>query len=162
MNKVEELQQKIYKEALEWVGTPWIHHQHQKGLGCDCIGLVIGVGNAVADLNFSWTQPQALKFRGYSRLPDPKQMKEGLNLWLVYVGRTFDKAQVGDILWVRINKEPQHLAILGPKMSIVHGDMLPKPKFPNGKVVNRRIRDEERQKLIGVFRYPKVAELMEE
>lgn len=34
-------------EALTWVGTPYRHQGHRKGLGCDCIGLVRGVWQAL-------------------------------------------------------------------------------------------------------------------
>lgn len=31
------------REALEWVGTPYVHGASAKGLGCDCLGLIRGV-----------------------------------------------------------------------------------------------------------------------
>lgn len=34
-------------EALSWVGTPYRHQGDRKGLGCDCIGLVRGVWQAL-------------------------------------------------------------------------------------------------------------------
>lgn len=37
----------IIKEALEWLGTPYKHESRLKGVGCDCIGLVIGVWEKV-------------------------------------------------------------------------------------------------------------------
>ena len=33
----------IVKEALEWVGTPFVHGASVKGSGCDCLGLIKGV-----------------------------------------------------------------------------------------------------------------------
>ncbi len=30
-------------EAVSWVGTPYVHRQSVRGVGCDCIGLVRGV-----------------------------------------------------------------------------------------------------------------------
>lgn len=34
-------------EALSWLGTPYRHQGRRKGVGCDCIGLVLGVWTAV-------------------------------------------------------------------------------------------------------------------
>ena len=31
------------REALSWVGTPYVHAASAKGLGCDCLGLIRGV-----------------------------------------------------------------------------------------------------------------------
>ncbi len=33
----------ITTEALTWVGTPYRHQGRRKGVGCDCLGLLIGV-----------------------------------------------------------------------------------------------------------------------
>ncbi|KQZ12964.1 peptidase P60 [Mesorhizobium sp. Root554] len=37
----------VEAEALSWVGTPYRHQGDRKGLGCDCIGLVRGVWQAI-------------------------------------------------------------------------------------------------------------------
>ena len=37
----------ILAEALSWVGTPYRHQGSRKGVGCDCLGLVLGVWRAV-------------------------------------------------------------------------------------------------------------------
>jgi NlpC/P60 family putative phage cell wall peptidase len=33
----------VIDEALTWLGTPYRHQGRRKGVGCDCIGLVLGV-----------------------------------------------------------------------------------------------------------------------
>lgn len=37
----------IVDEALSWLGTPYRHQGRRKGVGCDCIGLVLGVWRKV-------------------------------------------------------------------------------------------------------------------
>jgi NlpC/P60 family putative phage cell wall peptidase len=37
----------VVEEALAWLGTPYRHQGRLKGVGCDCIGLVLGVWRAV-------------------------------------------------------------------------------------------------------------------
>lgn len=34
-------------EALSWLGTPYRHQGRNKGVGCDCVGLLLGVWRAV-------------------------------------------------------------------------------------------------------------------
>ncbi len=36
----------VVEEALSWLGTPYRHQGSCKGIGCDCVGLVIGVWRA--------------------------------------------------------------------------------------------------------------------
>lgn len=35
--------EKIVRAAREWIGTPFHHRACVKGIGCDCLGLVLGV-----------------------------------------------------------------------------------------------------------------------
>ena len=156
----KQLRLKIYKEALEWVNTPWIHHQSVKGIGCDCIGLLIGVGNNAADLKFNWKDPKNYVFKGYSRLPEPPKMKAGMKANLDWIGVNYKDADIGDILWCRVDKQPHHVAILGPNGLIVHADAIPKAGAEGGKVVERVLRRDEMSKIIGVFRYKSVSRLM--
>jgi NlpC/P60 family putative phage cell wall peptidase len=37
----------VVAEALSWVGTPYRHQGRKKGVGCDCLGLVLGVWRAI-------------------------------------------------------------------------------------------------------------------
>jgi NlpC/P60 family putative phage cell wall peptidase len=37
----------VVAEALTWVGTPYRHQGSRKGIGCDCLGLIRGVWEAV-------------------------------------------------------------------------------------------------------------------
>lgn len=36
--------EKVIAAAESWIGTPYVQQGRLKGVGCDCIGLVIGVG----------------------------------------------------------------------------------------------------------------------
>jgi NlpC/P60 family putative phage cell wall peptidase len=37
----------VVGEALSWVGTPYRHQGSRKGVGCDCLGLLLGVWRAI-------------------------------------------------------------------------------------------------------------------
>jgi NlpC/P60 family putative phage cell wall peptidase len=35
--------QDIVVAARAWVGTPYVHQARQRGIGCDCLGLILGL-----------------------------------------------------------------------------------------------------------------------
>jgi NlpC/P60 family putative phage cell wall peptidase len=37
----------VVSEALSWVATPYRHQGSRKGVGCDCLGLLLGVWRAL-------------------------------------------------------------------------------------------------------------------
>lgn len=37
------MRERIVAEARSWIGTPYRHQASLKGVGCDCLGLVLGV-----------------------------------------------------------------------------------------------------------------------
>ena len=39
--------ERVLTEARSWMGTPWHHQARLKGVGVDCIGLVVGVCSAL-------------------------------------------------------------------------------------------------------------------
>ncbi len=41
------LRQQVIAETLRWVGTPYRHQASRRGVGCDCLGLVLGVWRQV-------------------------------------------------------------------------------------------------------------------
>ena len=43
----ESVADAVVGEALTWLGTPYRHQGLRKGVGCDCIGLVLGIWRAV-------------------------------------------------------------------------------------------------------------------
>lgn len=70
-------------EARAWLGTPFQHQGCLKGVACDCIGLVKGVGLALGLVDYDPASPQAQAFASYSMMPDSKRMRQGLAMWLL-------------------------------------------------------------------------------
>ena len=33
----------IVQSARNWIGTPYLHQASLKGVGCDCLGLIVGI-----------------------------------------------------------------------------------------------------------------------
>lgn len=96
----------VVAEAYEWVGTRFHDQASLKGHGCDCKGFVWGVARELG-------RPEAQSFHAnitdYDlRKPiDWKLLKAGM-------GEVFDRVEEpepGDVLLLRINNKPGHLAI---------------------------------------------------
>ena len=88
----------IIEAARKYLDIPY-RHQGRCVAGMDCIGLVIAVGR---DLGCTLDDIYA-----YEKIPDPQTLYEGLDANFTRVLRY----QPGDILVLRINREPQHIAI---------------------------------------------------
>lgn len=95
----------VVAEARRWVGTPYRHQASVLGVGCDCIGLVRGVAEALGIMPVDdWTAIGA-----YSRVPNPSRMGAQMQRWL----RSVKQPQQGDIAWIEWREGmPMHLAIL--------------------------------------------------
>lgn len=106
----------VIREAREWVGTPFHHQAASKGVGCDCAGLVRGVGQALGLM-----PPLPPELLRYGRLPQPERMREVL-------ARFMDPVEgpplPGDVLFMGwVGGRPMHLGILTPLhgRGILHG-----------------------------------------
>ncbi len=102
---------KIIKTAREWIGTPYHHQGRVKGVGCDCIGLIIGVAHELGLSSYN--------INGYSPYPDGTKLLQLFRSECLEV----DNYEPGDILIFRIKKSPQHCGILAVndwKLTIIH------------------------------------------
>lgn len=112
-------------EASTWVGTPYHHLQHAKGLGADCIGLIIGIAKAVGILASHW-QPWT-----YSAEWHVHNSEELLRGGVLQYGCTpVAVPQHGDILLFRFAHAAAHSAILMPGNTMIHA------------VLNKQVRQE--------------------
>lgn len=100
----------IVAEARSWIGTPHVWQQSQKGLGCDCKGLVVGVAR---ELKLPQAQSIYARMMDYHRV-DCELLREGM-------AELFDPGEMlpGDVLVLKMANRPQHLAILGEN-EIIH------------------------------------------
>lgn len=102
----------IVAEARSWLGTPFMHQGRLKGVAVDCAGLVIGVarelGLPIVDVG------------GYGRIPQRAQLEAELAAQMDPVA--LRELGAGDVILLRIEREPQHLAIVSElePLSAVH------------------------------------------
>lgn len=135
----------IVAEARRWVGTPWRHQASVKGVGCDCAGLVRGVALNLGLADLDEAHPEAERFLNYSRNPQPRKMLGALNHFMHRVRP--DAMQAGDVLLMRFDRDPQHLAILTDAGTIVHA------ASAYGAVAEHRLSSDWRARVTGVWRF---------
>lgn len=107
----------VLNEAVSWIGTPYRHQSSKRGIGSDCLGLIIGVWQALYDTAPSipddyapdWTigssdDPLFDAACKYCRIID------------------FQHAVAGDLLTFKWSADlpSRHLAILADKTTIIH------------------------------------------
>ena len=105
----------VAREALEWIGTPFVWGQAQKGVGCDCKGLIQGIAR---ELGFPESESFYATFKPYrpDRAVPVALLREGL-------AAVFDEASdisPGDVLLLRFRGLPQHLAVATSDGKVVH------------------------------------------
>jgi cell wall-associated NlpC family hydrolase len=135
--------------ARSWINTPFLHHHHLKGYGCDCIGLV---AESFREAGFSRSAEFA--YPEYGRSPRPGVMAGYLNQFLVPVS----EPAVGDVAWMKWKTRPMHLALIGNYLhredrepfSIIHA------VIEANKVVETRFDEFWRARAVKFFRAPEL------
>lgn len=121
----------VIQAARECLGTPFRHQGRKPGIGLDCVGLVRWPAVVLGLV------PPTADYLTYARSPDPYVMREQLTKYAREIPP--NEARPGDILWLRIYRDPTHLAILtfdhtiihavsdGPRCVVEHGFRAPWP-----------------------------------
>lgn len=140
----------VAAEARRWIGTPFHHQGHLRGVGCDCAGLVGGVAIALGLLPADFWQRAALPWAGYARQPHDGHLARACAAFMIPV----PVPNIGDVLCIRFAEEPQHLAILvdHPQgFGIIHALQ------SSLRVVEHRFADVWRARVVQAWRLPGVA-----
>lgn len=140
----------VIKEARTWVNTPYQHQAMVKGVGVDCVGLIVGVGLQTGALRL--TEHEMKEYSGYGRLPNPRNMEKAMKRHLVELA-LFEMKE-GDIAWLQWRQGlPMHLALVGThkgNMTLLHalGDV--------GKVVEHTLTPQWDGRIVSFWRYPEL------
>ena len=134
----------VVGEALSWLGTPYRHQGFRKGVGCDCIGLVLGVWRAVYGVEPELPGPYA---------PDWAEAG-GEERFLTAVRRHFpekpaDERAAGDLLLFRWRPHlpAKHAGILVGQERFVHA-------YEGMAVSLSALAPQWRKRIAGVFAFP--------
>lgn len=128
----------ITAAARRYLGVRYVH-QGRATVGLDCAGLVVRVAR---DLGIP-----AQDMAGYGRLPVGDALRQTLDAQAVPVAHYRE----GDILLIRFQLEPQHLAIVTDS-GMIHSYAAAR------KVVEHRIDSHWASRIVAAYSFPGVAE----
>lgn len=140
----------VVTEARTWLGTPFHHQARLKGVGVDCVGLVIGVARSLGLVAPDFdVQP-------YARLPDGHSLMAlaTQHLQRLDVPAKAPTLQAGDVVVVSFDADPQHFGVLGDYrhggLSLIHAHSI------SGRVIETRLMFSPTMKFVAAFALPGV------
>lgn len=141
----------IVAEARAWLGTPWQHQARSNGVAVDCAGLVIGVSRVLGLVS------AGMDVTHYPRMPDGRSLIAHCDEWMRRIPAA--AAQPGDVLVMRFDVHPQHLAIVADYphggLAIVHA--LDSRDRKRARVVEHRLTPALRAKIVAAYALPGIA-----
>lgn len=143
----------IVAAARGWLGTRFHHQGRLKknaahNGGVDCLGLLVGVAHELDLRQADDTPIAALDRTDYGHYPNPNHLREQLDNTLNPI--PIPGISPGDILLLRIDTLPQHLAIasdLPLGLGIIHA------YAPARSVVEHLIDESWRQRIAAAYRF---------
>lgn len=136
----------VVQAARAWLGTPFHHQARLKGVGVDCVGLVIGVARELGLVAPDFDVDT------YPRVPDGSSLMHLVNLHMTPLDV---EMAPGHVVVVRFDRDPQHLGILGDYrhggLSIIHAAAEP------GRVIETRLMFSQSMQFVQAFALPGVA-----
>jgi cell wall-associated NlpC family hydrolase len=137
--------QAVVAAARKWIDTPFHHQARLKGVGVDCVGLVIGVARELGLVSAGFDVD------AYPRVPDGRSLMHLTDLHMTRLAGK-DAMQPGDVVVVSFDKDPQHLGILADYrhggLSIVHA------AGQTGRVIETRLMFSHSMKFVAAYSLP--------
>jgi len=130
----------IVAAARAWLKTPFHHQGRLQGIGCDCVGLVVGVAESLGVP----VQDQA----GYSREPQGRALRTALDAQLLPIPAPVP----GAVVLMRIGREERHVGIVATAstgaLSLIHAWL------QAGEVVEHHLDDTWRRRIVQSYEIP--------
>lgn len=134
----------IITEARRWLDTPFHHQGRVKGVGCDCIGLVLGVAGTLEMKSRRGGLLKACDEKAYGRLPDGEKLQSLLAQHLHEIPTT--AVEPGDVLLFRFDHNPQHVGLVSDR-GIIHCYMQAR------RVVEHRLDEVWQARVVAAYRF---------
>ncbi|MBO6674918.1 MAG: peptidase P60 [Rhizobiales bacterium] len=119
----------VLAEAVRWIGTPYCHQASKRGVGADCLGLIVGIWDALAITPLVLPRHDQ---RSWAHHADGEPLLDGLRQFLIE--KSTPTAEPGDVLALRWRSSwpASHLAVLMEDGTIVHA-------YEGGRVVRSNL-----------------------
>ena len=105
----------ISEIAKQWQGTPWRHNQSVKGVGCDYVGFLLGVGKEAGVVSSDY------QLGNYHRIPRFDQIAQTFNSLDNFM--LVDQYQPEDILLFKIGNIAGHIGLALEDEMLIHADL---------------------------------------
>lgn len=147
----------VAAEARTWLGTPWAHQGHMKGVGVDCGGLIGGIAVALGLVGPDFWQRDFAPFAGYARQPTGDSLVRVLGAFMPRIEP--DEALPGDVVALTFRRDPHHVGILvpyaaGPGVALLHALNSPGVR----QVVEHRLDARWHTRIVAAFALPGVSD----
>ena len=141
----------VVRQARTWLGTPFHHQGRLKGIGVDCIGLVVGVAQELELTDDKGNLLASYDRTDYPPIPAGDSLKRPVSLHLIPLPSEGEYL-LGDVLLFRFYQDPQHVGIISElpdgELGIIHC------YASIGKVVEHRLNDTWKRLIVAAFRFP--------
>ena len=136
------MNQDMIAAAAECLDTPFRHQGRLAGIGLDCAGVL---AHCLDRLGLPYTDQN-----GYGRSPFDGMLEKSLDGQPSLIRVAINEAEGGDVLLMRMQKEPQHIAIhagfIDGSTYIIHGSS------QHGKVAHHRLDNLWRARVVRAYR----------
>lgn len=139
----------ILAAARAEIGTPFRHQGRISGKALDCAGLVCHVANTLG--------LEYLDQQGYSKRPSQGLLESALDDQPRLKRVALDTMQPGDVLLMKFDGDPQHLAIYAGWSDVYQDEGIIHAWLQAKKVAENRMTDEWRSRIVRVYRFRGVA-----
>ena len=136
----------IISAARKWVGTPFKHQGRVMGVGCDCLGLLMGIAKECALTTLKGQPIVDLDQTAYHRVADGALLELSLDTNLSRA----QELTLSDLALLEFDSNPQHLGIISDNsyrsFNIIHADMR------RGMVVEHSLSNEYQSKIKKIYK----------
>ncbi|MCM8624142.1 MAG: NlpC/P60 family protein [Candidatus Accumulibacter sp.] len=99
--------------ARQCLGTPFRHQGRLVGVGLDCAGVAVHIARVIG--------VEYVDVQGYGRTPANGQLAQSLDSQpCLEIVPAISGRRPGDLLLMRMARDPQHLAVLTDRETILH------------------------------------------
>ena len=140
----ETTNENVVRLAREWIGTPYLHQASAKGLGADCLGLVLGIFREVSADNL----PSVPEYSSdWGEVSGREYLLQAASQYLLPVSQ--EQAPPGSVLIFRMKRGAvaKHLGVKSSIDTFIHA-------YEGIGVIESRLTEVWERKLAGVFQFP--------